>query len=517
MSTTTQTNQLAHIEHFTPELKARIPQALSDMIDVSFSATNRATFYNSKQEQEAAVEKIHKELFNLDRGLYGLSLLLPGTNDYARQLGLGFLLDNPRGGKLAVLTEAQEAKLVTYLAQFMPPQRLFKLYRELRQNRVNNSRTRKLILRTILGSRRLELWAVKYRFKIRQALSHAWGRATALAMKAILSKEGKDRSEQETKGLERNITKYAAEPTKALECVKFIFGVETGLTIPILKSYHAARTDLSKGKDLPEEQLEYLRNRLHPTVSRAEVLKLAKSTMSEGKKMAVQRQAKEAGVEIKFDPSAADPVRLYIYAYEMGMTNEISNELKKKAKKTADMLLTKYDKIGIVIDNSLSMRGHGTQKNRPIAVALATRDMLEAASENATIEYCGQETNKLVQPIGDTSLSYALVKVLKSGKLDSVFVITDGYENAPAGRFAQTVEAVRKIGIVTPIFQIAPVMAAEKGGIRQISSQVPAMPLNKPEAINVVIIKSLLVSDVDKAILGMAKSLLPQLGENSDD
>ncbi len=70
------------------------------------------------------------------------------------------------------------------------------------------------------------------------------------------------------------------------------------------------------------------------------------------------------------------------------------------------------------------------------------------------------DSYELVEPSGDTSLAAGLVQLLKSDP-DVVFVLSDGYENAPAGRFGKTVAAVRRIGIQTPIHQFTPVFAAE--------------------------------------------------------
>jgi hypothetical protein len=91
---------------------------------------------------------------------------------------------------------------------------------------------------------------------------------------------------------------------------------------------------------------------------------------------------------------------------------------------------------------------------------------------------------------------------------DVVFVLSDGYENAPAGRFGETVAAVRRIGIQTPIHQFTPVFAAESQGVRTLSDSVVAMPVSKPEAIGLGLLKALIESDVDRgvaALLGMTK------------
>ena len=58
----------------------------------------------------------------------------------------------------------------------MPAQRLLKLFLIFRGDkggkRVNNARTRKLILRSILDNPKLDFWAVKYRRKVAMCLAH---------------------------------------------------------------------------------------------------------------------------------------------------------------------------------------------------------------------------------------------------------------------------------------------------------------------------------------------------------
>jgi hypothetical protein len=91
---------------------------------------------------------------------------------------------------------------------------------------------------------------------------------------------------------------------------------------------------------------------------------------------------------------------------------------------------------------------------------------------------------------------------------DVVFVLTDGYENAPAGRFAEVVAAVRRMGVKTPIHQFSPVFAAESQGVRKLCESLAAMPVSKPEAIGLGLLKVLMEADVDRglaALFGMTK------------
>jgi hypothetical protein len=289
------------------------------------------------------------------------------------------------------------------------------------------------------------------------------------------------------------------------------------MSMKLHKAYTDAKKDLKKGKGIPKEQLFYLRSRYHKDLGKETVYEIAKPAMTSRQKMQTQKAAKKAGVKVEFDPNRADAVRLYIYAYEMGLSGKVKNALGKKARDGAEKLLMKYDRVGILVDASESHRGDKTQALRPMAISLATRDILVSASEEAFVEYAGgYEKGGLIRPKGDTSLAKPLIKLLKKNP-EAVFVFSDGYENAPAGRFAETVKHVRKMGIKTPIYHVAPVFAAETQGIKSLSEETQALPLSNPEAIGSTMLRPMLQQDVVRGIESLARITLPQLGYKLED
>ncbi|MGI9472368.1 MAG: VWA domain-containing protein [Rubripirellula sp.] len=487
-----------------------LPLAFGPFLDSVATATARGTFYNSRAEQEAAVEAAHRDLFEVDRDVYLAALMLPGVTDYSRQIGVCRLLQTTREG--GIMPAEFETVAVTHLVRGLPTQRMLKLFGMLRRGRINNARTRRLILSEILGTGGLEFWAVKYREKLRVALTHAWGRRTTSILRSVLTKSLDARTEKETQIVRRNVTRFVRGDgvERVEQCVRFLLGDEDGVTLDRLTAYRDAKSDFNRGAALPPETMEGLRSRYHKDRTTAEVLELTKSQLTTGQKIAVQRKAEQAGVKVRFDPAKYDAARLYIYAFELGMTDEIRQALRNKAEAAAERLPVRFDRVGILIDTSQSMVGHDTQARRPIATALALRDLLAATSDDAAqIASDGRTTEscELVEPSGDTSLAAGLVQLLKS-QPDVVFVLSDGYENAPAGRFGETVAAVRRIGITTPIHQLTPVFAAESQGIRTLSDSVFAMPVSKPEAIGIGLLKALIESDVDRgvaALFGLTK------------
>ena len=66
-STTIPTVRMTHLSNEQREL---LPLAFGEFLDTAATATARATFYNTRAEQEAAVEAVHRDLFGLDRGIY---------------------------------------------------------------------------------------------------------------------------------------------------------------------------------------------------------------------------------------------------------------------------------------------------------------------------------------------------------------------------------------------------------------------------------------------------------------
>ncbi len=502
MSNTEMSNtQLSNLELLaTEEQRELLPLAFGQFIDTAATATARATFYNTRAEQEAAVESVHRELFEMERGIYTASLLLPGVTDFSRQIGAVRLLRTPRANSL--LSAEQEGLALAELLRQLPVQRMLKMFGMLRAECVNNARTRRVILSTLLGSQSLEFWSVKYRRKLATALVHAWGRRTASIVRAVLTKASDERTDQERRLVRRHVHRFVrdADCERVEQCVRFILGDEQGLTLRRLLAYRQAKHRLQEGRVLPFETLEGLRSRFHPDKSSAEVLELTKAQLTSGQRIGLQRKAASVDVEIEFDPAKYDAVRLYVYAYEMGLSEDIRYELIRKARAVADRMPVRFEHTGILLDTSASMLGHQTQARRPISVALAVRDLLAEAAEQATIVTSdGRETRQaeLIEPTGDTSLAAGLVALLKR-EPDIVFVLTDGYENAPAGRFAEVVRAVRRMGIETPIHQFSPVFAAETCGIRSLCDSVPGLPVSKPEAIGLGLLKALFEADIER-------------------
>lgn len=491
-----------------------------NFLDVATTSMGRATHYNTKEEQQTAEIKVHQDLMNLSRELYSVLLMLPGVLDRAKQLGTRNLLSVPPNGvQRHFVSATQERDILGYLMQQIPPQRLLKIIDTFRVGdeaagikKANNARTRKLVLHTLLSSPKLPFWCVKYRNKIKRALTHVWGKRLTSIIREILKKVHTKKvsiiTKKEGNILCKNITKFVGSNNidTVYESIKFVLGVRDQLTMTLFTDFERSKIDYHAGKNLPLEVLEGICSTYHKDIKRDKLIELTKDSLTKNQKMNVQRQAKKSGIDVEMNPLDYDTIRLYVYAFEMGLTDEITKALDQKAKKSAKSFPIHYDNVGIIVDVSKSMEGDKTQPLRPLATALALRDMLQYTAKHGVISFCGgdlsgTENGRLPRPQGATALGEAIITVLEENEnLNAIFLISDGYENSPAGRTHDVVSKIRDIGILTPIYHLNPVFAAESQGTRCLSALIPTMPVQRPELMHTAFIRAMIEADPTNGI-----------------
>lgn len=510
------------LSHLNKTQTKQLATDILSLMDISGVDIGRATHYNSKEEIEAASNTLHSNVFAVDRTIYGCIFCIPGVTDFSKQKALRALFGNPvKSGDATALPIEIENRMMEYMLESLQANRIINLFVSCKENKINNARTRKTILRILLNSKMLEWWSVKYRAKLKSVFEHVLNIRTSGIIKSILSQGAGHKIINKENGiLTKNVLKYVndtKEHFKVLRCVSFILGNTNEISLPLHKAFNDAKGDLSKGKTLPPEVLEGLRATYHKDVKRAEVIKLTKDTsMSNTQKRLIQKSAQKAGVKVKFDPRKQDLVQLFIYGFEMGFDKEIFSAINAKARKIAKTLPFAYERVAIILDDSNSMRGSDESKMKPYAVAHATASMLGfSGKKSKIITASGRPTmtpdKQIVKPKGETMIAEGLVEALKF-EPDAAFVITDGYENAPAGRFSEVMKLVRDIGVHIPIYQINPVASSDSGtGMRRISELVPLMPISRPETIGLTIFKSMLEAEPAKGIEALVTSTLPMI------
>jgi len=273
---------------------------------------------------------------------------------------------------------------------------------------------------------------------------------------------------------------------------------------------------LDEGKILPQEVLEGIRSVYHRNASPDTVLLLTQNTTTDRQAMRSSRRAAKAGIKLEFDPLAVTAPEIWVYLLER--ENELSDREKsvcygallEKANTAWAMSGFDYKRVGILLDNSQSMYGTREHKWRPIAIAMATVDALASAPE-----YVIKKTSN-GRPNGETDLATCFIDLITSEAMcDSVFVVTDGFENAPAGRFREVLSAARAIGVDIPVYQASPQLSGVSFGTKKIAD-IPEIPVSEPiKSLASAGIIAILKEDVKRGIRLLAeRSMLFHLPEN---
>ncbi|MEM7040147.1 MAG: vWA domain-containing protein, partial [Bacteroidota bacterium] len=123
-------------------------------------------------------------------------------------------------------------------------------------------------------------------------------------------------------------------------------------------------------------------------------------------------------------------------------------------------------------------------------VCLAIRDVLCAMAETHRVHYVHPpgESRRLPRCQGDSDLAHGLLDLLEPAP-EAIFILTDGYDNAPATRARDIIRALPKIGLDIPVVQITPVMAAEAEGIRLLHQGILSLAVSQVESLAVGLLK----------------------------
>jgi hypothetical protein len=143
---------------------------LLSFLSSALSATGQSEFYEDLESQRVSLNFLHEYLkINYRRSYAGcLALRLNHYN-------LALILENllAAGAPEAPEARAEENALIRYALAHLPPQRVYKLFHRLQQQRVNNRRTRATIQYWMQQRRDPIFDRVKYRSKVKSALRHA--------------------------------------------------------------------------------------------------------------------------------------------------------------------------------------------------------------------------------------------------------------------------------------------------------------------------------------------------------
>ncbi len=514
----------------TQKSLATVRQSLIDGLTIASGAKSSATYYHGKDEQLKAIQTQIKSLYKLSKELPLIVASQKGaTGKFVAEVLLNEFQNTLKGGACNIvnpidwydngLSDKAVLTALNNLGENGLPY-VLRLFVDLKNAKVNNERSRKIVLGFIWGQDNLEFYAMKYRNKLAEILRHVYGKKMTSVLLSIAGKaanvgEFVVGNEKEMKILNEYILRYYnGEPMKAFKLLLFIFKKDAGVTygateFPLLSEYQKAKTDITGIKSVPEEVLLGLISSVrHPQyhsmwstkIQREATKALIRKNVTVTSVNQQVRQTKSTaklGVEKTVDmEKATDFLALYKTGYETRFTDEIMSAIDKLAdkKKIAGFF---YQNIGIIVDKSNSMDGHQAEsKNTPKAVAdFTARVLSKSATNSCSIQYTDGEV---------TDLASSFIGLLKSENpskpYDAIFILTDGYENAYDGLTNEVISIWKaETGRNIPMFQISPIVSAEMGAnVRKLGSGVVTMAINNPAALQPQINARLLEIDTKR-------------------
>ena len=515
---------------------------LIQFLEVAESAVDRSTFYNKSSQQEESVDSLHNAIMSNDRELYILSQGFSGLNYYNRLIicrnvifNNGYLVledGSRRYDRYSKMDAAHlfgkdmreadwrelENEVILKVWASVPVPKLVKEWMKWREKHLNNTRSRKLILRFALGAKNFPHWAMVYRKKLLSALSHAWGESLALSIMRGSKK----------RNITPAISKYLRLGTKSTlleEWVERFIGQNSlrdvceGLAViagdfnvpftrPEYIQRQEARKDPSKIAGLPLEVALGLSG-MHKDFNKKDIYesKKTQATMSSKQKVRVQRAAQKTGATVEMNLASQNVSSIIRYGYERGFDRDVTSAITSRIKAEAKSVPGNFGRSVVVVDNSASAYGSGDRKYYPIAASIAVAFLIKEVSDDCEILYTNPSDAKFPRPGNDTDLAGSVLQAFQK-EPDVVWLVSDGYENVSAGTLDSILRAIRDIGNKTPLVHLNPVFASESSGVRKVSELCLTHSITGSESLPAMYEKLLLASSDDPQMLMKLKKYL---------
>jgi len=455
----------------------------------------KGQFYEETDEQFQAVLQMWVNLFRHDRVLFGLTTILNGTG-YSKGRMNHMLLSNPQsvtGTELVPdgLSFDYESKVILYnLSKERTPRALKNLLMLAggeNQKRVNNSRTRKIILEFIFNreNKSLDGLAVNYKGKLKRLVRHALG-------KQDLFKIINGDSKRFYKFIGR-YNRHAIPVLLHLFDKKDFFKGKTKAHFPKIDQYQALKAAAIAGdvdafkksmKGMPDLTVMGFRNSFKLPIEKKDVYEKAK--MSDRKALQSEAAVKRTGAKAKVNYKKQDIYDLWKAYYFKLLNNDPENMDKiSEAIEYQNGNLSKIDlgEATVIIDASRSMFGSDKRPLHPFLTSLSLLSIIDNIKE---IIYVGGKTvltpdksMQVVVPSGSTDLWRGLTEAVLSGT-NSIVLISDGYENTVKGMFNLVYKHFKDAGYEFNLIHLNPVFSADakQGTARSLTEDLKSLPVS---------------------------------------
>ncbi|MEU9790860.1 hypothetical protein AB0E27_09530 [Streptomyces sparsogenes] len=421
-------------------------------VNAAITSTGQREFRSRAEEQRMSLDFLHAYVLGNYRELYAATLALDINHHNAARIVRGLL------ETASEATRAQrraEGPLIARRLALLPPQRVYRLFRELRRAGVNNRRTRAIMRDWLAARPDPALDAVKYRSGVKAAARHAHLR------------------------LDGELGHFLFEPHTR----------RAGFTTPLFDAWRRAHYSHSALYELPYTVAEGFAaahgidrgaflERIAPRLTRLERLRLRESAQD-------HRVDAVAG-----DLAALPLTRLASYVLALPLDDrarrreELTAALRAAARRTAGPRAGSWGRVAAVLDDSFSTLGSGQKRRRPLAVALGCHFLLEAlAGEWIPLWLSGRADALLTYPYGPTPLGARVLDALEH-RPDRLVIVSDGFDNAPPGLAGEVLRVWRaRLDPEgrTSVVHLNPVYEAEDFDVRRLAREVPTVGVRDAE------------------------------------
>ncbi|GAA3982581.1 hypothetical protein GCM10023085_75980 [Actinomadura viridis] len=425
-------------------------------VNAAITSTGQEEFHDGGGGQRLSLAFLHAYMLANYRELYAAVLALDVNDHNAAMIVRNLLVHAADAG--GPDRRRAEGRLIAARLEALPPQRVLRLFRDLRRAGVNNRRTR-AILRDWMAARPDPAFvSVKYRGAVRDAVRHAHLRV---------------------------------DP----ELGDFLFAprARTSFPTPMFETWRRAHYEQAALYELPYTVAEGFAAKHR--IPRQVFLERIEPRMTRLERLRLQANAGEhkAG-SVRTDLSAMPLTRLASYVLALPLDEraerreELTTALRAAARRTAGSAAGRWGRVTAVLDDSYSTTGSGQKRRRPLAVALACHHLLRVLATRYTPLWCsGRSDALLLYPYGPTPLGERILDALDTGAdppPDRLVIVSDGWDNAPPGLAAEVLRVWR--ARLDPDRRVAithlnPVYDAGGYDVRRLAPTVPTVGIRDAE------------------------------------
>ncbi|MER8194139.1 hypothetical protein ABTY00_09265 [Streptomyces microflavus] len=428
-------------------------------VNAAITATGQREFRSDAVGQQLSLDFLHAYVRVNYRRVYASSLALDINDHNALRIVLGLL---ETSGEASAEERRTEGRLIAARLALLPPQRVYRLFGEVRRAGINNRRTRAIVRDWLAARPDLGHDAVKYRGGVKTAARHIHLRcpegAEPLAeVGAFLFRPGR-------------LPRYEHRLLDAWRRAHYEQGAVAELPFTVAEGF-AARHGMKR---------EVFLKRATPRMTRLERLRTHSVT---------QRP--------EIDLTVMPLTRLALYVLSLpfeqraARRTELTGALRTAARRAAGGHAGSWGRVHAVLDDSFSSSGSGQKRRRPLAVALACHHLLEALAAPGAYRglwTSGRGDALLVRPWGPTPLGMRVLDALEPGPggaaPDRLVIVSDGWDNAPAGLAGEVLRVWRKRldpGRRTAVVHVNPVYDADGFDVRRLAAGVPTAGIRDAE------------------------------------